>query len=347
MTDRNRHTDTWLLENGSAVLSIEKTGGAISSFYLKENTVNPLSFVMERTEPGEYFKGHFLCAGRWGDPSPGEAKAGVRKHGDITNALWELSDDRFGSLAMQAVSHTEGLQVERTITLDSTASCFKAVESQININPLSRLCNMVQHPTLAAPFLDNDTIVDCNAGMGFCNTTENIDNINNIKYRSWPAADGGDRELTDLRCPQQPCTGVYSFTVENNSLYGWITAYSPACNLLIGYLWQRETYPWINHWLHWKEGQLLYRGLEFGTTGLHRSYEEIITANQVEILNEKTCFLLDVGERRTYTYMGFLVPVKTGWQGTASVFLSERGIEWEERTTGHCGHLSTTLNLQP
>lgn len=71
---------------------------------------------------------------------------------------------------------------------------------------------MVQHPTLAQPFLDNDLIVDCNATKGF-------DQSNIKKIFSWPYVELPDGNAFDLRTPRQCYNSVYSFIADPSEEY--------------------------------------------------------------------------------------------------------------------------------
>ena len=72
---------------------------------------------------------------------------------------------------MQAKSILEGLKINREVYLDPSFPIYLVKEQVVNFNALGRLFSMVQHPTIAAPFLDNKITVDCNATVGFdqCN----------------------------------------------------------------------------------------------------------------------------------------------------------------------------------
>ena len=63
------------IRNEKCTLSVNKKGGCITGFQLGREGVNPFTFQMKHESPFHEaieFKGHFLCLGRWGDPSEGE-----------------------------------------------------------------------------------------------------------------------------------------------------------------------------------------------------------------------------------------------------------------------------------
>src|SRR6478736_3595198 len=112
------------LENDACHVTIESFGGAITGFQLKDAAeINPLSFAFtqeqmpENNRKGAPYRGHFLCAGRWGLPSEGEIKSGLPNHGEAANIEWQTAKDNHG-ISMQTTAGKEGLHIERTIELD-------------------------------------------------------------------------------------------------------------------------------------------------------------------------------------------------------------------------------------
>ncbi|MHA4811654.1 aldose epimerase family protein [Flavitalea flava] len=355
--------------NKSSQLTLDLWGGAITYFCLKKGTVdqpddvNPLNFKFEQpAETGEpsFYQGHFLCLGRWGDPSEGEYKAGIPKHGDFTRLRWECGlennyegrgnqeghdnqeeqgklegqynpEEKADSICMEAESVKEGLRIKRTLTLAQEQSCFKVEETVHNIGSLGRMFNMVQHPTIGEPFLGANTRIDCNAAEGFDYAHERYEG--NI-FSHWPYVANVQGETIDLRYPAKPYDSVFSFIIQPVEEWGWLTAYSPDRGLLLGYVWPREDYPWINLWNHWSDGRLIYRGLEFGTTGIHKPYQEILDKQLTHLLGQRTYGYLDAGGQVTKGYGCFLQNVGPDYKGVDNILCSKGMLSVQEIETG-------------
>src|SRR5206468_3160993 len=103
----------------------------------------------------------------------------------------------------------------------------------------------------AAPFLDDSTIIDCNGTIGFDQAFYQKATKKNFQ---WSLVKDGKGNNFDLRNPQSN-NSVFSFIVNRENEYGWITAYSPKYHLLFGYLWKRRDYAWIHLWQHWEENK--------------------------------------------------------------------------------------------
>lgn len=314
------------LQNKTSVIEVDLHGGAITDFHLHENPINPLSFrfskeqMPENNKAGAVYQGHFICAGRWGEPSPGEIAAGIPNHGEPANVDWSIIESNDRDIIMQTTASLEGLHIQRNINIDDSNALFHLAETITNINPLGRLYNVVQHPTIAAPFLNEGTIINCNASKGFDYKHVNKPEEN---IQEWQNTMDINNNPFDLQNPQQEYNSVFSFIVNPNDEYGWITAYSPSYQLLVGYVWQRKNYPWINLWQYFENGVIKYRGLEFGTTGLHLPFKTIIENNTLKILNESTIAYIDAGESVIKDYVCFLIPVEKNFKGIERIEVTD------------------------
>lgn len=306
--------DRITLKNGKAAVSVELSGGAFTDFHLTDQLINPLTFKFSRKQmppnnrSGAPYRGHFLCLGRWGPVSKGEMAAGVPNHGQASNIDWQIKKpgSRF-SADMQADCDLEGLSVRRKVVLDKTEPVFGVEEKVKNVHPLGRLYNMVQHPTIAHPFLDDSTTVNCNGTYGF----DQFKLSATIKKPFvWPGAKDEKGHALDLANPSREYSSVFSFVVNKKSRFGWLTAYNPGLRLLFGYIWPRADYPWIHLWYHWENKRIKYRGLEFGTAGIHQPFGEIINT-ATELLGERTVQYIDAGQTINKHYLSFLYQVGT------------------------------------
>jgi hypothetical protein len=338
--------DKITITNDKAFLTLDFSGGAITSFHLKDE-VNPLSFAFspdqmpDNNKGGACYKGHFLCLGRWGEPSTGEMKAGMPNHGQIANLLWQRdSSSPNDTLKMGVVSPLEGLEVVRTVRMDKESPVYAVKEVVKNINPLGRLYNMVQHPTLAQPFLNEDTIVNCNAGIGFNYLfSKNPETMTS----QWPYGICEDNSVLNLSRPEKPYNSVFSYVVKQEEEIGWISAYSPTFNLILGYLWRREDYPWINVWQDWVSGKIRYRGIEFGTTGIHQPFHRILEHNKSHLFGEKTFYFIDAGEVVSRSYVSFLFKCERDFGGVEKIWFDKEKIFIKENNADNVHTINNRL----
>jgi len=325
------------INNQAASVSVDLNGGAIVDFHLHADGINPLTFKRET----DNFQGHFLCLGRWGQPSDGEAAAGITTHGEAVTQLWEQQPSTpKNELQMQMTAPLEGLHIDRQMILDEENAVFSVSEKVTNINSLGRLFNIVQHPTLAAPFLTNETVVNCNADKGF----NYMLNQKPLDYAAqWPFGIIEDMDTMNVSKLDKAYSSVFSFTVKKDAKFGWITAYSPEHKLLIGYLWQRSDYPWISLWQDFDGNSIRNRGLEFGTTGMHKPYKEIIEEGNHRVFGEDSYKYIDAGETQSRNYLAFMGKAPDGFTGGGDMSFVNNSIIITDTATGKQITIQTTL----
>jgi len=335
------------ISNETASLSVDLYGGGIVDFHLLADHINPLTFKLEPEDMPEHnrsgasYRGHFICLGRWGPPSAGEVKAGIPDHGQAANMIWEHATSTQNQLRMQVTTPLEGLKIERTIKLDDKSAVFKVDERITNVNPLSRLYNVVQHPTLAKPFLTNDTIVNCNADEGFNYklSTKPLEHV-----AKWPYGIMEDGGTMNVSKADKPYSSVFSYIIKKDAKFGWITAYTPKYNLLFGYLWRRGTYPWISLWQDFDNDIIRYRGLEFGTTGMHKPYKQIIDEGNHQVFGEASYLYIDAGETQEKSYAGFMIKAPGGFIEVSDISMVNGKLTVTE-TGGRQINIKTTLSV--
>jgi hypothetical protein len=327
-----------VLEGGKATVVVDVGGGSIVRFQLNESPLNPLAWNNQGPADEARSMAHFLCLDRWGAPSKAEEANGMPFHGEATRVRWKvLREARSGGAIhaeMAAALPLAGLDVRRRIQLDANEALLRVTEEVTNNNKLGRVYNMVQHPTIGPPFLDETTVVDANARQGFMQSSPLPNPEEPAVY--WPQAllDGQPVNLRHLTGDPNP--NVVSFTIDDE--YGWVTATNAARGLLLGYLWKKSDYPWLNIWRNARDGKPLARGLEFGTTGLHQPFGVLLEKGR--IFGRPIYAFLDTGESESRSYAAFLFPIPGDYQGVAEVRYEAGRITVRERAGGQGREMS-------
>jgi len=338
LSDNNEEDVVILLENEQTSLAINLFGGAFIDFHLKDNPINPLSWELGLTQmpknnqKGAPFRGHFLCLGRWGSPTEGEIEAGIPHNGEQSNTFWTL-DEKKTPLHIKLYNDAplDGLTVSREVTLSSEASVFKVVETFQNINSIGRINNVVQHPTLGPPFLSKNTRIFSNAHKGFL---QKFSFPEPEKYSfEWPMVNVPSENISmDFSRSDHGFNGVTTHTFNDQDTTGWIVAYSPENNLMFGYVWHLSEYPWLNVWHHEENGKMKAKGLEFGTTGIGRSYGDLLNTD-THFFGQPSYEYIDAGEKVKKHYYCFLMPTNSSVVDVQNILLTqnELQIEWLEK----------------
>lgn len=183
---------------------------------------------------------------------------------------------------------------------------FIVKEDFTNNLPIGRVSNVVQHATIAAPFLTAETIINTNAGRGFDQRT-NYAFLEDSSF-VWPNARLADGSELDLHKVTSEKGFVTTHIFKDSIEYGWITAFNPMEKLVLGYIWKTKDYPWVNVWHQSKNGKPFVQGLEFGTTGLGKPYK-LLLENNVRFFGRNSFIYMDAGETLTKTWMCFQIEV--------------------------------------
>ena len=321
-----------VLDGDAAQLTIDLGGGSITNFHLRGQGLNPLRWGEQGDPIAPRPMGHFLCLDRWGAPSEAEQKNGMPFHGEAAHVEWKalLEPTPKGKriqAEMGASLPLAGLKVKRRVELSTSEALFVVNEEVTNLNKLGRIFNIVQHPTIGPPFLDENTLVDSNATRGFMQSSP-LPNPE-VPAVKWPEA-RQDGKVVNLRhLTSDPNPNVVSYTIDDE--YGWVTASSPTRGLLIGYLWKSAEYPWFNAWRHVEKDKPLARGLEFGTTGLHQPYP--ILVGKGRIFGRALFEYLDAGQSSSKSYVCFLFKIPADYKGVASLTYRNDQLVLHERNS--------------
>lgn len=325
-----------ILENQHARLQMDLCGGALSSFILKKDGVNPLNFRLPKDfQDQKFYSGHFICLPRWGDGPASDIRK--IKHGDFSELNWKIENYSDQKVSAAAYSEIEGISVHRDLRLDSRQPVFHVRERIKNQTDNALNYNFVQHPTIAKPFLDEELILNFNSsGQGY----RYINNFRDIeKFSIRPDA----LNVRDTFFQNPFAAGLYCFPLSPESEFGWISAYSPRLNLLLGYIWSRKLFPWINIWIHYEGSELKYCGLEFGTTGLHFSCEDIVQQGRAQLAGLPAVHNLPAGSMREFSYTGFLLEPDAPFTGIDFIHQNKTTISWRPKGELKTNFIETDL----
>ncbi len=282
------------IENEEIRVTVTEEGGHIAEIFNKATGINPLwippwpsiepSAWSEARYP-EYgggpeahllsgIMGHNLCLYLFGGPSPEEAAAGVRIHGEAGVLRWDFEATATGLLA-RCVLPLSRLTFERAISLDGhRVNIHETVE---NLEAFDRPTAWTQHVTLGPPFMDRGkTEFYANGGL-----------VGSLPGGSDPESgkifDKPGPTFKETLTSGTGQGGFRSYLMDQAQARSFFIAWSPASQTALTYCWKRSEFPWIGIWdennfRDFKPWNLrtLSRGLEFGVTPFAESRREMI-----------------------------------------------------------------------
>ena len=303
------------LENNKVVLKVNLSGGSYFDFHFRDSPLNPINFCSQDPDQPNAM-GHLLCFDRWGPPTDAEKTNGIPHHGEANGQVWRIVAEpqrKEGSTecSMRCNLPIGGLELTREIRLHGDESIYFVTERIKNLNKYGRMFNIVQHVTIAPPFLDRTTLIDNNTEKGF-EGKENGSLYQEEPVLRWPEAyHNGER--VSLRRFQNEWPRISSFVFNHNDQYGWVTACNPKRNLMLGYVWETKDYPWINFWRSMESGVPIAMGMEFGTSGLHEPFP--VVAQKGKIFDRNIYAFIDADEVISKTFGSFLAKIPEDYKG--------------------------------
>lgn len=283
------------MENDHLRVTVLREGGHVAELMDKATGVNPLwTPPWPSIEPSTYdpvrhpeyggniesallagIMGHNLCLDIFGGPSDTEAAAGMVVHGEASTAVFDLSEQH-GGVQMRAEFPLAALNFERRIALEG--AWVRLRETIVNRGGTDRPIGWTQHVTLGPPFLQpgqTQLAITATRSKTFESDFGPAMDLAPGAEFDWPLAPAKTGPARDLRVFHDAAvSGAYTaHLMDPGREQASFAAFSPAAQLLVGYVWQRSDFPWLGMWEEnrsrpqppWN-GKTITCGLEFGVS---------------------------------------------------------------------------------
>lgn len=338
-----------VLTNGRIELTIQKQGGAMTRLVMVDDAdkVNPLWHPVSGFGAST---GHFVCVDGFGATSAEEKAAGLPFHGEAYEQPWEV---RFSG--KEGAVHTVTFAVKLPMVQEQFNRTLRMVDGENVVYVESELEShtafdrpvcWAEHATIGAPFLQPGvTVVDMSAHRARTRPHDPGDN-GELHYRlasgkdfTWPMAPGIKGGKLDMR--QSPKTGgVTDHTtcqMDPARRLVFVTALNPAKQRLLGYVFRREDYPWLQSWEYYPADGAWARGLEFSTQPFDVPRRETIQMNS--LFDTPTYRWLPAKSRIESRFLMFITRTPEGMQRVDDVRVEGGQIVIED----HTAHLHVSL----
>lgn len=286
-----------VVSNAKLQFTIMKQGSTVASITLTDDPEklsplwNPMRMARELGHPAAYNggAGHFICVDGFGAPSPEEKAAGLPFHGEAHTETFAVHSARQGSSTVVTLTATLPITQEKFTRTFRIIDGENVVHVESDLDSLlgfDRPINWAEHATIGSPFLEPGvTVVDVSGSRSHTRAYTTVDN-GDIQRRlkpdqdfQWPLAPGLNGTTVDLRqTPKNPHFLDHAATLTDpNREVEWVTAINPNKQLILGYLFRRADYPWVQHWGFYPPSQKMARGMEFSTQPFDLPRREVVT----------------------------------------------------------------------
>jgi hypothetical protein len=349
------------LSNDQVSLTVLPHGGAFVELTLASDPEklspmwNPVRYPRGGQPHRGFSLGHFVCVDGFGPVSPEEQQAGLTGHGEAHTLPWKLdSSGRKGkeSWITQSVelpilreNYTRTVRLvdgERVVVVESTLE---------NLLGFDRPVVWAEHATIGKPFLAPEvTVVDQSAGPS--QTRPYRERPGALPHRlpsgvdfTWPFAPTAGGGRVDLRAvPNPPNSGDHTTTLMDPTRpHAFVTALHLEKRLLLGYVFRREEFPWLQIWEFYPPDGSLARGLEFSTQPYDVSRRDAISTGSM--FGAPTYRWLPAKSKIASRFLMFYTNVPEGFRGVDDIRLEGGKLIIEDRRSGKKVELASSVGL--
>jgi hypothetical protein len=319
------------LENETLRVTLLADGCHIAEIFHKQAAISPLwippwltanieqdAETAEAYGPDRHFlasvMGHHVCLDMFGEPSESERSAGFELHGEASLVSYDcfVADGK-----IHATAHLErsALRLSRSIHLGADGYSVSICETVENLLPIDRPIAWTQHVTLGPPFLvPGVTRIRMNPIRSrVANTNPEQGELNSGADFTWPNApshDEGTRNLS-IFADRNRGASLTTHRMESNVSDVGFTVFCPLRNMIFGYRWNSQDFPWLVMWeenksrhdIPWSH-ETVACGLEFGVSPFPESRREMV--DRGSLFDTSTFRWLGAKTKVSASYSAFL-----------------------------------------
>ncbi len=326
------------LSNDKLSLALRAVGGAMVRLVMKDDSgqLNPFEGL-----------GHFVCVDGFGPVSKEEEAAGLPGHGEAHRVPWDVvsSGKENGTLTVQfsaslPLVHENFRRTLRMVDSESVIYIESELESLLAFD---RPINWGEHATISGAFLEQGkTVTDMSATRAMTRSYESeaVDppdhhNLADFKEFKWPMVPTVAGTLVDMRISPTvtPVMDQTTSLMDPSRQLAYVTALHPDRQALLGYVFRREEYPWIQIWDSYPgEGRRSYRGMEFAVQPFDLPRRDVIQTNAM--FDTPTYRWLPAQSKITSSFIMFYTRVPEGFAQVDGVELDNGTMTIEDRKHG-------------
>jgi hypothetical protein len=351
-----------LLSNDKLELTVLPEGGGMVQLTLAGDAEkvsplwNPYRIAREAAlnRPMGFARGHFVCLDGFGPASAEERAAGLMNHGEAYTLPWELT-----SYQKQAGTVTAAFSVTLPLVQERFSRTFRMIDGENVVWVDSELENLLsfdrpvfwgEHATISAPFLEPGKVVvdmpvqkaKTKANQMQPNATRQLQSYVDF---TWPMAPTLDRQMFDVRsAPMKPNTTDHTTALLDPSRkLVFATALHVEKRLLVGWVFRREEFPWLQTWLSYPGPNRMTRGLEFATQPFDLPRADVLRNGP--LFDTQVFRMLPAKSKIASSFLMFYTRVPDGFQKVDDVKLEGGKLLIEDRSTRRTITLAASRTL--
>jgi hypothetical protein len=358
------------ISNSKLALTVLVEGSTMADLVLADDPGktspfwNPVRMNRELGRPAQPSPsfGHFVCVDGFGPVSAEERAAGLPGHGEAHYQTFAVTSQKEGQTARLTLTAKLPIVQEtfsRTFRMVDGENVVYVESSLENLLGFDRPANWAEHATVGSPFLESGaTVFDLSGGKSqtrpyqqppqraqAANPNQSVRRLVSGGDFTWPAAPGLDGKTIDMRVtPEDPHFMDHTTTLLDLSReLEWTTALNLKSRLLLGYVFRRQDYPWLQTWGNYPPTRKMSRGLEFSTQPYDVPRREAIGMGT--LFDQPTYRWLPAKSSIRTSFLFFFTRVPEGFTRIDDVRLEQGRILIEDRRAGKQVVLAASLRL--
>ena len=326
------------ISNDKLSLALRAVGGSMVRLVLKDDSgqLNPFEGL-----------GHFVCVDGFGPVSKEEEAAGLPGHGEAHRVPWDIlssgKENETFTVQFSAALPLVHENFRRTLRVVDGESVIY-IESELeSLLAFDRPINWGEHATISGAFLEQGkTVTDMSATRAMTRSYESeaVDppdhhNLADFKEFKWPMAPTVGGTLVDMRVSPivTPVMDQTTSLMDPSRSLAFVTALHPDRQALLGYVFRRQEYPWIQIWDSYPGGsRRSYRGMEFAVQPFDLPRRDVIQTNSM--FDTPTYRWLPAQSKITSSFIMFYTRTPEGFTQVDDVQLDRGVITVEDRNHG-------------
>jgi hypothetical protein len=337
-----------VLSNDKLTLNVVLEGGAMASLTLAadKDKLNPLwnpywiAREAKLTRPTNFYRGHFVCVDGFGPASVEERAASLTMHGEAYTRPWELK-----TFQKQGGTTSATFVVSLPLVHENLTRTYRIVDGENIVWVESELESLLsfdrplfwgEHATVSAPFLEPGKVaVDMPAVKAKTKAYQTqagpTRQLQSFVDFTWPLGPTLDGQTFDVRtAPMKPGTTEHVTALMDPSRQtAFVTALHAERRLLIGWVFRRAEFPWVQTWLSYPGPNRMARGLEFATQPYDLPRADVL--RQGPLFDTPVFRILPAKSKVTSSFLMFYTNVPDGFQKVDDVQLTGGQLVIEDR----------------
>jgi hypothetical protein len=351
-----------VLSNDKLTLNVVLEGGAMASLTLAadKDKLNPLwnpywiAREAKLTRPTNFYRGHFVCVDGFGPASVEERAASLTMHGEAYTQPWELK-----TFQKQGGTTSATFVVSLPLVHESLTRTYRIVDGENIVWVESELESLLsfdrplfwgEHATVSAPFLEPGKVaVDMPVVKAKTKAYQTqagpARQLQSFVDFTWPLGPTLDGQTFDVRtAPMKPGTTEHVTALMDPSRQtAFVTALHTERRLLIGWVFRRAEFPWVQTWLSYPGPNRMARGLEFATQPYDLPRAEVL--RQGPLFDTPVFRILPAKSKVTASFLMFYTNVPDGFQKVDDVQLTGGQLVIEDRANRKTITLAASRSL--